>query len=126
MQATSEQRRIGSDDDLLKNTVHHLLYEAREGANERRAENREPFFSLVRLSFAEDPRRQYSCFSRDISATGIGLLHFMRVEPGEIVLKIPSKSFGDVRMRCEVVWCRPCGEGWYVSGARFVEVLGVD
>jgi hypothetical protein len=123
---TSEQGSIGANDDLLKTTVHHLLHEAREGANERRAEKREPFFSLVRLSFADDSTREFTCFSRDISATGIGLLHFMAVEPGEIVLKIPSKSFGDVRVRCEVVWCQPCGEGWHLSGARFVEILGVD
>ena len=55
--------------------------------------------------------------------TGIGLLHCIAVEPGEVVLKIPSKTCGDVRIRGEIVWCRPCGEGWYLSGARFVEVM---
>ena len=41
---------------------------------------------------AQDGGRQFTCFSRDISATGIGLLHCMALEPGEIVLTIPSKS----------------------------------
>ncbi len=122
MQA-SEQRSIGTNPELLKKTVRHLLHEAREGANERRAEKRESFFSPVRFSVTGDSRREFSCFSRDISATGIGLLHCMAIEPREIVLTIPSKSFGDVRIRSEIVWCRPCGEGWYLSGARFVEVL---
>ena len=123
MQA-SEQRSIGRNDELLNETVRHLLHEAREGAIERRAEKRESFFSPVRFSFTADSRREFTCFSRDISATGMGLLHCMSLAPCEIVLTIPSKSFGDVRIRSEIVWCQPCGEGWYLSGARFVEVLG--
>ena len=59
-----------------------------------------------------------------IATAAVGSLR-MDMKPGEIVLRIPSESFGDVRIRSEVVWCRPCGEGWYLSGARFVEVLGV-
>ena len=125
MQA-SEQRTIGTNDDLLKKTVHHLLNEAREGVNERRVQEREPFFAPVRVSLAQGTRREFTCFSRDISSAGVGLLHFMEVEPGEIVLTIPSESCGDIRIRCEIVWCRPCGDGWYTSGARFVEVLGID
>ncbi len=107
----------------LQKIVHALLDEAREGADERRTEKRESFFQPITLVLEKDQRRQFSCFSRDISATGIGLLHYMAVEPGEVVLKIPSKTCGDVRIRGEIVWCRPCGEGWYLSGARFVEVV---
>ena len=122
----SEWEMITTSDDSLRKTVHHLLHEAREGAEERRAENRAPFFTPVRLSWAQDPRREFTCFSRDISATGMGLLHYMAVEPGEIVLTIPSKSWGDIRIRSEIVWCCPCGDGWYLSAARFVEFLAAD
>jgi hypothetical protein len=24
-----------------------------------------------------------------------------------------------------IVWCRPCGEGWYISGGRLVDVVGI-
>ncbi len=101
--------------------VRLLLDDAREGADERRVERREPFFQPVALVAGEDQRRQFSVFSRDISATGIGLLHCMAVEPGEVLLTIPCKSCGKVRIRSRIVWCRPCGEGWYMSGARFLE-----
>lgn len=104
--------------------VHQLLEEAREKNSERRAEKREPFFQVMRLSFAGDEKRQFTCFSRDISATGIGMLHYLTVEPGKVILTIPSRSCGDLRISAEIMWCQPCGEGWYMSGARFIEVLG--
>ena len=106
---------------VLQEIVRVLLNEAREGANENRAKKREPFFHPITLVMGEDDRHGH-CFSRDISATGIGLLHYMAIEPGEVVLTIPSNSLGNARIRSEIVWCRPCGEGWYLSGARFVEV----
>ncbi len=105
--------------------VRRLLDEAREKGLERRVEKREPFFQVMRLSFAGEEHRQFTCFSRDISPSGIGLLHYLTVEPGRVVLTIPSHSCGDIRLRAEIVWCRPCGEGWYVSGARILEVLGI-
>lgn len=104
--------------------VHHLLEEAREKGSERRTEKREPFFQVMRLSFAGEERRQFTCFSRDISPTGIGLLHYLTVEPGKVILTIPSRSCGDLRIGAEIMWCQPCGEGWYVSGAKFLEILG--
>lgn len=108
---------------LFEELVHRLVDEAKEKNTERRGEKRDPFFKPVRLAFVGEERRQFTCFSRDISPSGIGLLHYLTVEPGMVVLTIPSEACGDVRIRAEIVWCRPCGEGWYVSGARFLEVL---
>jgi hypothetical protein len=115
--------REASETVDLHEIVRVFLSEAREGAAERRADKRESFFQPITLVLEDDPRRRYSCFSRDISATGIGLLHCMALEAGEVVLTIPNKSQGNVRIRSKIVWCRPCGEGWFLSGARFVEVL---
>jgi hypothetical protein len=111
------------DQRQLRETVHRLLQEEKKVAWERRAEKRVPFFQPVTLTVAGNERRQCSCFAKDISPTGIGLLHFVAIEPGEVVLTIHSKSFGDVRIRAEVVWSRPCGEGGYMSGARFFNVI---
>lgn len=107
----------------LQKIVRLLLNEAKEGIEERDAEKREPFFNPIALVTEKDKQRQFTCFSREISATGIGLLHCMAIEPGDVVLTIPSKSLGDIRIRSEILWCRPCGEGWYLSGARFVEFI---
>lgn len=107
----------------LQEFVHLLCNEVNERLNERRAEKREPFFHLIILVSGEDPQRRLTCFSRDISTNSMGLLHFEPIEPGEVVLTIPSKTWGNVDVRSEIVWCRPCGEGWYLCRARFVEII---
>lgn len=109
-------------ESLFEELVHRLLGEAKEKNTERRAEKRDPFFKAIRLSFVGE-NRQFTCFSRDISPSGIGLLHYLTVEPGRVVLTVPSDACGDIRILAEIVWCRPCGEGWYVSGARFLQIL---
>jgi hypothetical protein len=111
-------------DKHLQETVDSLLCDALESGDERRASKREPFFAPLQLALPYNGARWFTCFSRDISPTGIGLLLFMAVEPGEVLLKIPSKSQGHVHIRCEIIWCRPCGDGWHLAGARFIEVQG--
>ena len=120
---SSDRPNVGANAGPLHEIFLRLLHDSRKGAEERRAEKREPFFTPVQLSLPQDDRRSFSCFSRDISPTGIGLLHCMAIEPGEVVLKFSGQSCGDVRIRSEIIWCRPCGEGWHLSGARFVEFI---
>jgi hypothetical protein len=104
----------------LQAMVRRLLDEAKDAGSERRTERRVPFFSPI--SITEGPV-QFSCFSRDISPSGISLLHYTAMELGKVVLTIPSKRYGLIRIRTNILWCRPCGEGWYLSGAHFLEVL---
>ena len=84
---------------------------------DRRAEARHPFFFPVSISMESS---QYSAFARDISATGIGLLHAMPLSPGNATVTIPHDD-DHLSIRSEIMWCRPVGEGWYVSGARFID-----
>jgi hypothetical protein len=114
------------DQRQLRETIHRLLDEAIDVAWERRSASRVPYFQPVTVSVGGDEQGQYSCFSRDISPAGIGLLHSVAIGLGEVVLTIPSQSAGPIRFRAEVVWCRPCGEGWYMSGVAFLNVLGSD
>jgi hypothetical protein len=103
--------------------IHELIVEAHdEGKRDRRTEVRFPFFRPVTLGV--DGRR-HSAFCREISAIGIGLLHDVELAPAEIEVTLKSKRGHSVRMRTRVLWCRPCGEGWYISGGRFVDVVGV-
>jgi hypothetical protein len=46
----------------------------------------------------------------------------MPVIPGEFTLTISSPTGAAVNVRTEIIWCRPCGEGWYLSGGRFLEM----
>jgi len=107
----------------LGHAVHRLLTEAREldyqEQAERRCKVRYPFFRAVTF-VADADGRNYSAFTRDISRSGIGLLHNMRLHMGAATLTIPSEQSGPTRARIDIVWCRPCGEGWYVSGAEFI------
>jgi hypothetical protein len=85
---------------------------------DRRAEPRYPFFRRISL---QAPGGQGAvAFSREISAVGIGLLHNVQLTPGEVELAIPSRRGYSIRVRTKILWCQPCGEGWYISGGQFV------
>ena len=108
----------------IRQIVERLLNEAESHTGERRSAVRKPYFRPVSLAVQQgDQRRSFSCFSRDISPHGVGLLHNMPLEPGEVALTIQTESGEGVRLSSEIVWCRSCGEGWFISGARFLGVL---
>jgi hypothetical protein len=87
---------------------------------ERRSEVRHPFFAPVSLRSTTQPDRLLSTFSREISHGGIGLLHNMPIERGTTAEA--CITVGDVKTSkiAEAMWCKPAGEGWYLSGWRFV------
>lgn len=102
-----------------------LLTAARnEEQLDRRGEPRNPFFRPVSILLDGPQRRMYSAFSREISRSGIGLLHNMPLEPGEMTLVVLGPVGEVCRFRTQLVWCRPCGEGWFLSGGRFIDVVG--
>ena len=45
----------------------------------------------------------------------------MPLELVELVVAIPRKAGGNLQLRGKVMWCQPCGEGWYLSGVRFLD-----
>jgi hypothetical protein len=102
--------------------IHDLLQEAIHDFNERRSEQRYPLFRRATL-FRRGQR--FSAFTRDISVAGIGLLHGVELQPGEIEVSIAGERGYGVRVRAAVVWCRYCGDGWYISGARFLSLANV-
>lgn len=98
--------------------IHELILEAhQDNQRDRRSTTRYPFFRRVSIRVdGETP----IAFSREISTAGIGLLHDVELTPGEIELSIPSKRGYAIRVRTRILWCQPCGEGWYISGGLFV------
>ena len=66
-----------------------------------------------------------SGFSREISETGIGLLHNAELRNSEVEVTIPTEQGYSVQIRTEIVWCTPCGEGWYISGGRFLGITRI-
>jgi len=103
------------------NALHPLLVEAR--ANDKREDRwgiRYPFFRSVAI--ATDDGSHVTAFSRDISASGIGLLHSIDLPLGDVEIRITTGRGYAVRVRTRVSWCQPCGEGWFISGGQFVSV----
>jgi hypothetical protein len=100
--------------------IHELILEAhQDNLRDRRQAIRYPFFRRVSVRL---PGISTVAFSREISTTGIGLLHDMELPPGEIELAIPSRRGFSIRVRTRILWCQPCGEGWFISGGQFVGV----
>lgn len=103
------------------NALHPLLVEAR--ANDKREDRwgiRYPFFRAV--SIETDCGIRHAAFSRDISASGIGLLHSMELPVGEVEITVTGGRGYSVKVRTHISWCHSCGEGWYISGGQFISV----
>jgi hypothetical protein len=64
----------------------------------------------------------FAAMTRDISASGIGLIHTEPIERGRLALRL---SFADkeVDLVATVVWCRSLGP-FYYAGANFVSKWG--
>jgi hypothetical protein len=92
-----------------------------EGARQRdlRGEVRYAFFTAATLRPSSAPATVLSVFSREISKIGVGLVHAMPLVKGESYeLEIRIENVG-IRKTCRVAWCRPAGQGWYLSGCQF-------
>ena len=90
---------------------------------ERRGETRRPFCRQATILVSQGNPRIIMAFTRDVSDTGIGLLHAAPLEPGEITVNICRGNRGSIKLRVDVKWCHACGKGWCMSGGR---ILCVD
>jgi hypothetical protein len=87
---------------------------------ECRTEVRYPLFTTVTLRPARTPEKVVSAFSREISTRGIGLVHVAPLVKGEIYeVDIRVQDVYVCKIAC-IEWCRGLGEGWHLSGCRFV------
>ena len=102
MQTASEEgSRIA--DPSLNQTIERLVNESiPEEQAGRRGELRLPFCRPLSILLG-DGATMVSAFSRDISSKGIGLMHSFPLEPGEIVVQIPSRSGNPVSIRTEIL-----------------------
>ena len=103
--------------------VTSLLFAVVRGEASKRLQQRHPCFHPVTITTDGGTGTKLSAFSRDISPTGIGLLHSMPLNTGRVILHVPSAGGHDLDISAEVRWCAPASEEWYVSGGRFVRLL---
>jgi hypothetical protein len=105
--------------------IHELVVEAHQDVRkDRRVETRYPLFRQIVLQIPGGS--PCVAFTREISSVGIGLLHNVHLAPGDVELSIPSRKGYSIRVRTKILWCQPCGEGWYLSGGQFVGTAFVD
>jgi hypothetical protein len=107
----------------LSKTVQLLLQDALQANEERRENGRTPFFHPVIIEFGTGEPCRQSAFTRDISETGIGLLHWTPIEPQPIVITTRLRTDKIVGFNVDLSWCISCGEGWYISGGHFTGVV---
>lgn len=60
-----------------------------------------------------------SAMTREISRTGIGLLHRGPMSAGEVTVKMASDS-REFEYRVLIEWCHPAENGMCMSGGRFL------
>jgi hypothetical protein len=103
--------------------VYQILREARANEKkERRDTVRYAFFRPVAIHLGQN---RLSGFSREISETGIGLLHNADLSPGEVEVVISTEQTYSVHIRTRILWCTRCGDGWYISGGEFVGITRI-
>jgi hypothetical protein len=40
----------------------------------------------------------------------------------EVVVRFPSRNSEPTDLRVRMEWCEDCGEGWYMSGGKLLDV----
>ncbi|MFN0019060.1 MAG: PilZ domain-containing protein [Pirellulaceae bacterium] len=107
------------DQAALQPRIERLLEMAKDQvAQDSRTEPRIPLFQPVMLHRGT---QFLSAFSRDVSEAGIGLLHDMPIG-GEYTITVQDATGREYDLTGAVLWCRPCGQGWYISGVRFCRI----
>jgi hypothetical protein len=104
--------------------IYQLIVEAQnDDKKDRRSEVRFAFFRPV--SIKTDDGDCYSAFSREISASGIGMVHNVALPAGEVEISISHEQDYAIRVRTQIVWCQACGDGWYISGGSFAGIAAI-
>lgn len=62
-----------------------------------------------------------SAVTREISRFGIGLLHKGYIVPGDVVIRMASDT-REFEYSVRIEWCRPCENGMFMSGGRFLNL----
>lgn len=63
-----------------------------------------------------------SAMTREISRSGIGMVHRGSVSPGEVRVKLASDT-REFEYSVQLEWCTPCEGGMFLSGGRFLAKL---
>ena len=60
-----------------------------------------------------------AAMTREISRTGLGLLHRGSISPGEVTVRMASET-REFTYQVAIEWCEPCDNGMFISGGLFL------
>lgn len=83
------------------------------------SELRHPLVAKAILTQCDASKRRIAAFTRELSYSGVGLLHHQEISPGakfEIELILRDVC---VQRKAECLGCTNLGHGWFQSGWRF-------
>ena len=90
---------------------------------ERRNNNRQNFVRPIRLMFTDKPQTVLSGFTRNLSDTGIGLIHKFKANTNHQAYITINRLWDDPTViRCKAAWCDKCENGWYQSGWEILSI----
>ncbi|MBW3542755.1 MAG: PilZ domain-containing protein [Planctomycetes bacterium] len=92
-----------------------------DGVNLREAERLE---LSVPAEIVTSRGNTIAAMTREISRTGIGLLHRGSVSSGEVTIRMASET-RQFEYRVLLEWCTPCSNGMFMSGGRFLRKSAV-
>lgn len=117
-QAQSEMRRF----------VEEILMENARYKRELRSFHREVLVSPVVMKLASDPHQELHCVSRNISPAGIALISAFNIEDKASatlqLYRLTGSTTTEILAECR--WCRAFGPSYWMSGWKFVHLLGRD
>lgn len=98
---------------------------------ERRTDSRLPFQRAVEVFALSDDGDISDCsdqtaitaYTRDISASGVGLLHDQAIHSRRVLLNFQLLGGETIGLVASLTWCRYIGDFWYSSGGRLIGVL---
>jgi hypothetical protein len=107
----AKTKEMSSPDKLM----YRLLVQAEtDFNNDRRSEKRFPFFRPVSVKV---DGRNYSAFTREISASALGLMHNMELPEKQVEILVAGQR---QTLSAQVERCEACGDGWYISGCKIL------
>jgi hypothetical protein len=119
-QAIVAQKWLVSGAPTMQLQIEQLLLEIQRAKfMERRTEPRQPFVRPVSIHVGREAG--VKAFSKNMSQQGIGIIAAQMWDVGTIAtIRIHSLTRKPVYLRCELRWCDPYGDDWYLTGWKFL------
>ena len=110
-------------DDILKEDKRYDQSENRSAHRENLV--RHVLIELRQTGPSDGKTKPRSGFSRNVSATGIGLITNFKVEDKSVAVLAIDRLGANAKppaILSECRWCRPYGEKWFLSGWQFLNL----